>query len=49
MLLAPVLRPMLPAAGALGEYGLDILAQEIAAHDVRGFAAAVAAELPERQ
>ncbi len=45
MLLAPMLRPMLPETDAFGEYGLDLLAYEIAAHDPHGFAAVVAAEV----
>ncbi len=48
MLLAPMLRPMIPASDALGEYGLDMLAREIAAHDRHGFAGVVAAELHAR-
>ena len=43
MLLAPVLRPMIHGAGTLGEYELDLLAQEIARRDDRGFAALIAA------
>jgi len=45
MLLAPVLRPMISGAGTLGEYELDLLANEIAQRDTRGFAAFVAASL----
>ena len=45
MLLAPVLRPMIEGAGMVGDYELDLLAQEIARHDHRGFAALIAAQL----
>ena len=45
MLLAPILRPMIAGAGMLGEYELDVLANEMARHDARGFAAFVAASL----
>lgn len=45
MLLAPVLRPMIAGAGMLGEYELDLLANEMARHDSHGFAAFVAASL----
>lgn len=45
MLLAPVLRPMIAGAGVLGDYELDLLAQEIARRDSRGFAALIAARL----
>jgi hypothetical protein len=45
MLLAPVLRPLMDGGGVLGEYGLDLLAGEIASHDDRGFAALLAARL----
>jgi hypothetical protein len=45
LLLAPMLRPMLPETDAFGEYGLDLLARDIAAHDPRGFAAVFAAEV----
>jgi hypothetical protein len=48
MLLAPVLRPILPAADAIGEYGLDLLAREIAAHDRDGFASVIADQLENR-
>ncbi|MGA8574934.1 MAG: hypothetical protein WB609_04505 [Candidatus Cybelea sp.] len=45
MLLAPILRPMIAGVGTLGEYELDLLANEIARHDAHGFAAFVAASL----
>jgi hypothetical protein len=45
MLLAPVLRPLMDGGGTLGEYELDLLAGEIAAHDGRGFAALLASRL----
>jgi hypothetical protein len=45
MLLAPILRPMLGDAGGLGDYGLQIVAQEVAARDAHGFAALIAARL----
>lgn len=45
MLLTPVLRPMISGAGTLGDYELDLLANEIAHHDTSGFAAFVAASL----
>ena len=45
MLLVPVLRPMIAGASALGDYELDLFAQEIARHDRDGFAAQIAARL----
>jgi hypothetical protein len=45
MLLAPILRPMIAGAGTLGEYELDLLANEIARRDAHGFAAFVATSL----
>lgn len=45
MLLAPILRPMIARAGMLGDYELDLLAQEIARRDDRGFAALLASRL----
>lgn len=45
MLLAPVLRPLIAGAGMLGDYELDLLAQEIAQRDARGFAALIASRL----
>ena len=45
MLLAPLLRPMVAGADALGEYGLDVLAREIAERDVHGFSALVASRV----
>jgi hypothetical protein len=44
MLLAPVLRPMIAGAGMLGDYELDLLAQEIAKRD-GVFASLVASSL----
>jgi hypothetical protein len=49
MLLAPMLRPMLPDSNVLGAYGLDLLARDIAAHDRYGFARAIAAALESRK
>jgi hypothetical protein len=48
MLLVPMLRPMLPAGEAIGEYGLDLLARELATRDGRGFAGIIAAQLEKR-
>ncbi|HZV76860.1 MAG TPA: hypothetical protein VFF63_03755 [Candidatus Babeliales bacterium] len=48
LLLAPILRPMIDGAGVLGDYELDLLAQEIAGRDDRGFAALLAANLERR-
>jgi hypothetical protein len=45
MLLMPILRPMVAGAGMLGDYELDLLANEMARHDGNGFAAFVAASL----
>ena len=45
MLLTPILRPMVAGAGMLGDYELDLLANEMARHDANGFAAFVAASL----
>ena len=44
LLLAPILRPMIDGAGVLGDYELDLLAQEIARRD-DGFTALIAANL----
>jgi len=44
LLLAPMLRPMMDGA-VLGDYELDLVAQEIARHDQHGFAALIAASL----
>jgi hypothetical protein len=49
MLLAPVLRPIVADAGMLGDYELDLLAQEIARRDDRGFAALIAARMEKSQ
>jgi hypothetical protein len=45
IMLVPVLRPMIAGAGMVGDYELDLLAQEIARHDRGGFAELVAARL----
>jgi hypothetical protein len=45
MLLMPILRPMVAGAGMLGDYELDLLANELARDDASGFAAFVAARL----
>ena len=49
MLFVPMLRPMIAGAGTLGDYELDLLAQEIARHDRAGFAALIAAQLEDRR
>jgi hypothetical protein len=48
MLLAPVLRPMLAGTDAVGEYGVDLFARDVAERDRHGFAAVVAAALGAR-
>jgi hypothetical protein len=45
ILLAPVLRPLIVGAGMLGDYELELLAQEIARSDGGGFAALIASRL----
>jgi hypothetical protein len=45
ILLAPVLRPLIAGAGMLGDYELELLAQEIARSDGEGFAALIASRL----
>lgn len=45
MLLAPLFAPMVAGVGLLGEYELDLLAQEVARCDRTGFAALIAARL----
>jgi hypothetical protein len=45
LLFVPMLRPLIAGAGMLGDYELDLLAQEIARHDGTGFAALIAARL----
>lgn len=45
MLLAPILRPMIAGVGTLGDYELDILARDIAAHDANGFVGLVSSRL----
>jgi hypothetical protein len=45
MLLAPLFAPMLARMGSLGEYELDLLAEEVARCDRTGFAALIAARL----
>jgi hypothetical protein len=42
MLLVPLLRPMLPRSDAFGEYGLGIVARDIARLDHSGFARVLA-------
>lgn len=49
LLLAPILAPVFGASTALGGYGLDLIAREIARHDDRGFAALVAAQFQRGQ
>ncbi|HEY2476740.1 MAG TPA: hypothetical protein VGI19_18310 [Candidatus Cybelea sp.] len=49
MLLAPVLRPLCAGAGPLGDYELDLMANEIARCDRGGFATLVAARLEGRR
>jgi hypothetical protein len=49
MLFVPMLRPMIAGAGTLGDYELDLLAQEIARHDRAGFAALIATQLESRR
>ncbi len=44
-LFIPMLRPLIAGAGMLGDYELDLLAQEVARHDASGFAALIAAHL----
>lgn len=44
-LLVPMLRPLIANAGMLGDYELDLLAQEMAHNDRSGFAALIAARL----
>ena len=45
MLLTPMLRPMIDGAGILGDYELDLTAQEMAHRDHSGFVASLAAAL----
>jgi hypothetical protein len=45
ILLAPMLRPLIAGAGMLGDYELEVLAQEIARSDGAGFARLIAARL----
>lgn len=45
MLIAPVLRPMIEGAGMVGDYELDLLAQQVARHDEGGFAGILASRL----
>jgi hypothetical protein len=45
ILLAPMLRPLIAGAGMLGDYELELLAQEIARSDGSGFAALIASRL----
>ena len=48
LLLVPILRPAFGGDAALGDYGIDLLAREIAAHDRSGFAALIDAALERR-
>ena len=45
VLIAPMLRPLIAGNGTLGEYELDLLAQQVAQRDGSGFAALIAARL----
>jgi hypothetical protein len=45
VLLVPVLRPLIAGAGMLGDYELELLAQEIARSDGEGLAALIASQL----
>jgi hypothetical protein len=45
MLLAPMLRPMVAGMSVLGDYELDLLANEMARHDRTGFAHLIARRL----
>lgn len=45
MLLVPVLRPLFGSDNELGDYGVDLLAREIAQRDRSGFAGIVASAL----
>ena len=48
-LFVPMLRPLIAGAGTLGDYELDLLAQEMAHNDRSGFAALIASRLePQR-
>lgn len=49
MLLAPILRPIVADAGLAGDYELDLLAQQIARQDARGFASLIADSLQNAQ
>ena len=48
IVLVPMLRPLLPAADEFGDYGLTLLAGDIARRDRGGFAAAFVAALERR-
>lgn len=48
MLLAPLLRPLLSKADVFGDYGLELLAEQIARSDTQGFAAIVVARFEGR-
>ncbi len=45
MLLAPILRPLIGGTDVLGEYELDLLANEMARHDGAGFGQLIARRL----
>lgn len=48
MLLAPLLRPLVAGADAIGEYGLELVARDIATRGAGGFGALVAARFEGR-
>lgn len=48
MVLVPMLRPLLPAGDAFGDYGLTLLASDVARRERGGFADALAAALERR-
>ena len=48
MLLVPMLRPAFGSDAALGDYGIDLLARQIAEHDRSGFADLIDAALEGR-
>lgn len=49
LLLAPILRPMIAGAGMLGDYELDLLANDVARHGDREFATLIASHLRSRR
>lgn len=48
-LLEPLLRPLLGDAAVLGDYGVDLLAREIAEHGLGGFGELLADRLERRR